>query len=305
MKINKIIQSFLLLVLIVALTSCQQNNKPQFNKFTIKDDLGNEIVLDSLPKRIVSLAPNITEALYSIGADSLIIGVTNFCDYPPKAKDKNKIGGMIDPNYELITSLKPDLIIMTVEGNSKQSYQALSNLGMKIFVTNPRGVDGIIKMINDIGKLTGKIRKAEEVTKIISKDKEYFIELNENTIRKKCLIMISVNPLMSANRNTFINEIIELSGFENLYKDELIEYPMISYEDIVEKNPEYIIFPTDTSDVNVYEKYLEEISENLSSTKAVKENKIIIADDDVLFRPGPRVTNAVKLIRSKINRENR
>ena len=117
--------------------------------------------------------------------------------------------------------------------------------------------------------------------------------------------MISVNPLMSANGNTFINEIIELSGFENLYKDELIAYPMISYEDVIEKNPEYIIFPTDTTDVNVYKKYLEEISENLNSTKAVKENKIIIADDDVLFRPGPRVTNAVKLIRSKINQENR
>ena len=183
-SITQIIQSFLSLVLIVAYTSCQQNNKPQFNKFTMKDDFGNEIVLDSLPKRIVSLAPNITEALYSIGADSLIIGVTNFCDYPLKAKDKNKIGGMIDPNYELITSLEPDLIIMTVEGNAKQSYQALSNLGMKIFVTNPRGVDGIIKMINDLGKLTGKIRKAKEVTKIISKDKEYFIELSENTIGK-------------------------------------------------------------------------------------------------------------------------
>ena len=112
--------------------------------------------------------------------------------------------------------------------------------------------------------------------------------------------MISVNPLMSANGNTFINEIVELSGFKNLYKDELIDYPMISYEDIVEKNPEYIIFPTDTSDVNENKKYLEELSENLNSTNAVKENKIIIADDNVLFRPGPRVINAVKLIRSKM-----
>ena len=299
-SITQIIQSFLSLVLIVALLSCQESGEKNNDNIAIKDDLGNKIVLDSPPERIISLAPNITEALYSIGADSLIVGVTNFCDYPPQVKNKEKIGGMIDPNYELITALEPDLIIMTVEGNAKQSYKALSNLGMKIFVTNPRGVDGIIKMINDLGKLTGKIKEAEEITEIISKDKEYFTKINKNTVKKKCLIMISVNPLMSANGNTFINEIVELSGFKNLYKDELIDYPMISYEDIVEKNPEYIIFPTDTSDVNENEKYLEELSENLNSTNAVKENKIIIADDNVLFRPGPRVINAVKLIRSKM-----
>jgi iron complex transport system substrate-binding protein len=265
------------------------------------DDLGNKIALDSPPKRIVSLAPNITEALYSIRADSLIAGVTNYCNYPLDAQNKTKIGGMIDPNYEIITSLEPDLIIMTVEGNAKQSYKALKELGMRIFVTNPRNINGIIKMINDLGAITGKVDEAKEVSEKIHDDKNFYEQLNENSDKIKCLLVISVNPLMTANRKTFINEIIELSGFKNIYHDEAIVYPMISYEDVTEKNPEYIVFPTDTSDVNAYEKYINEISKNLSSTKAVKEKKIILADSDLLFRPGPRVTNAVKLLRSKIN----
>ena len=296
----KLTRSILTIILLVVFISCQDKSEISNDSITIKDDLGNEISLDTLPKRIISLAPNITEALYAIEADSLIVGVTNYCDYPADSKNKKKVGGMIDPNYEIITSLKPDLILLTVEGNAKQSYVALKNLGLKVFVTNPRNVNGIIKMINDLGIITGKEKVANEISNKIKKDKIYFEELNRNSVEKKCLLLISVNPLMSANHNTFINEIVELSGFDNLYRDEAIEYPMISYEDVTEKDPEYIFFPTDTSDAKGYEKYKEEISDNLNSTKAVKENKVIFVDENILFRPGPRVINAVKLIRSKI-----
>ena len=293
-------RSILTITLLVAFISCQNKSEISNDSITIKDDLGNEISLDTLPKRIISLAPNITEALYAIEADSLIVGVTNYCDYPADSKNKKKVGGMIDPNYEIITSLKPDLILLTVEGNAKQSYVALKNLGLIVFVTNPRNVNGIIKMINDLGIITGKEKVANEISNKIKKDKIYFEELNRSSVDKKCLLLISVNPLMTANHNTFINEIVELSGFDNLYRNEAIEYPMISYEDVTEKDPEYIIFPTDTSDVKGYKKYKEEISDNLNSTKAVKENKVIFVDENILFRPGPRVINAVKLIRSKI-----
>ncbi|MBL7127871.1 MAG: cobalamin-binding protein [Ignavibacteria bacterium] len=290
----------LIIILVVVSISCQKTHEIDKNATSIKDDLGNEISLDTLPKRIISLAPNITETLYAIDSDSLIVGVTNYCDYPADAKNKKKVGGMIDPNYEIITSLKPDLILLTVEGNAKQSYVALKNLGLKVFVTNPRDVNGIIKMINDLGIITGKEKEANEISNKIYKDKIYFEELNRSSVDKKCLLLISVNPLMTANHNTFINEIVELSGFDNLYRNEAIEYPMISYEDVTEKDPEYIIFPTDTSDVKGYKKYKEEISDNLNSTKAVKENRVIFVDENILFRPGPRIINAVKLIRSKI-----
>lgn len=296
-KFSRLILSIILTVVFI---SCQKRQEIDKNVTSISDDLGNEISLETLPKRIISLAPNITETLYAIEADSLIVGVTNYCDYPPDAKNKKKVGGMIDPNYEIITSLKPDLILLTIEGNAKQSYEALKNLGLKVFVTNPRDVNGIIKMINDLGIITGKEKEANEISNKINNDKIYFEELNKSSVGKKCLLLISVNPLMTANHNTFINEIVELSGFNNLYRDEAIEYPMISYEDVTEKDPEYVIFPTDTSDVRGYEKYKEEIFENLNSTKAVRENRVIFVDENILFRPGPRVINAVKLIRSKI-----
>lgn len=266
--------------------------------FILKDDTGNKIKFDSHPERIVSLAPNITEALFAIGADSLIAGVTDLCDYPPEAKNKKRTGSYLTPDYETIISLNPDLVIMYADNESQPVYQALKNLNLKIFVSNPVNTNDIIKMITNLGKITGKELTANETAQKLVNERQSIFQSNKGK-GETCLIIVSVNPLMTAGGKTFIHEIAELSGLDNLYKDEPQEYPLVSYEDVTLRNPAYIILPCDTADAAVNEKFINELSGKLNSVSAVKENRIITVDGNVIYRPGPRFLEGVKIIRDK------
>jgi len=302
---NLVLISFLILTFIFS--SCntksqiseKQSESKLKNSFTIKDDIGVEIKFDSIPKKIISLAPNITEVLFAIGAESVVSGVTDLCDFPPEAKLKTKTGNYLSPDYETITSLNPDLVIMYVENSSQPTYQALKNMGLKIFVSNAKNINGVFEMIKDFGVITGREGIANKIADSLSLIRDNYVIANKDTI--STLLIISVNPLMTANKNTFVNEISELAGFQNIYKNESIDYPMISYEDVNFKNPEFIILPTDTTNEQNYTKFVNELNGKLNNLSAVKGKKIILIDDNVMFRPGPRVLEGVYLLKNKLN----
>ncbi len=294
-------RSCLLIVIIsflFALSACNKEEiNPTHTEFRITDDIGEEVVLSFPPRRLVSMAPNITEALYAIGADSLLVGVTTFCTYPPQAGEKTKIGDYINPDYETITALKPDLILLNVESKSNPTYQALENLGLPIFVVNIDDYKGVMKMIDNLGKITIRNDKAKSLIDSLNSVRDsYQKEISSENI-PGAFVIISTNPLMTASGKTFINDIIKMSGLNNIYSSEQMEYPTISYEDVIKKDPEYIILPTDTIRISSIETNLREIRDALSTTKAVKNDNILIIDADVVFRPGPRVLEGVKLIK--------
>ena len=276
-------------------TNKSQNSNP---KFQILDDVHVQVSFDTIPGRIISLAPNITETLFAIGAGASVAGVTDLCDYPPEAKNKTKTGNYISPNYEVMVSLNPDLIIMNVENISNPTYQALKNMGLKIYVSNARNLDGIYKMILDFGKITDKNTEAESLKNKLLADHSKFS--NNRHDKTPALILISVNPLMTTNGKTFINDIINLTPLYNIYSDQALDYPNINYEDVIKKNPETIVFPTDTNEVLKTQKFADEIKRQLSNTAAVENNNIILIDENIMFRPGPRVFDAVRILREKL-----
>jgi iron complex transport system substrate-binding protein len=266
---------------------------------SIRDDLGNVINFDTPPQRIISLAPNITEALFAINAGDRVVGVTKFCDYPPEAKLKTNTGGMLDPDYEIMASLNPDLVIMTVEGNSQPTYQALERLGMKIFVTNPRSIEGIFDMITELGRITGNNEEAENLVSTLRNEKNAYLDSLKNETKKNFLMIISVNPLMSACGSTYLNDVIELAGFNNIYKDEKLDYPVINREELVKKDFEFIILPVDTSDTERTERMKSDLRNELSNFKPVNDSDILLLDANILFRPGPRILEGVRILKSK------
>jgi iron complex transport system substrate-binding protein len=267
---------------------------------SIKDDAGNIFSLELNPKRIISLAPNITETIYALKADSLLVGVTQYCDYPPEAKTKEIVGSMLDPNLEKISALKPDLIIVTTEGNSKYTYLSLKNSGYKVFVSNSSDINGISRMILNIGRLTGKLPAGKKLAEKIEDDRKYYKLENTTEKMKNCLLVISLNPLITVNKFTYLNEVMELAGFENIYKDELIEYPNINYEDVLIKNPDYIFYLCDTANKTYMDESLISIKSKLSTVKACKNNRVFPADENLVSRPGPRVMESVKMLKSKV-----
>lgn len=288
---------------IVSLSSCTKNAEEfsqKKSKLTLIDDLGTEITFDALPKRIISTAPNITEGLYALGAQDLIVGVSEFCDYPPEAKLKPKVGGYDNANFEMIASLKPDVTFLTVESTTRPNYQALQNLGIKMFVLNAKSVDGVVKMLKNLGKLTGKEKEADALSSKLLRERDSIKALTDSKPKSQCLVLIGTNPIMTASKTSYINEIMELSGLQNIYAESPMDYPTISYEDITVKNPASILLPYDTTKTDKLKVELDELSKHLSTSDAVKKNNFIIVDNNLVFRPGPRVIDAVRIIRSKV-----
>ncbi len=269
-----------------------------FSQIEIYDDLNRKIQFANPPNRIVSLAPSITETLFFLGLGDKVVGVTRYCNFPPEAQTKTIIGGVIDPNYEVIVSLKPDLIIMTVEGNTKESFDKLSNLGFKIFVTNPRNFNGIFKTILDIGKIC---KVEDRATSLVDSLKRELDKIKKNNVAKakpKILVLLSLNPIMTAGKNTFINEIIEKAGGVNIAGNSKQNYPIFNREEILKVNPDIIIL----TDPKVGKDELLNMFPEWKYIKAINENKIFKIDPDILLRPSPRVVLATKIIAQLINK---
>jgi iron complex transport system substrate-binding protein len=147
------------------------------------DEIGRKVRILNAPKRIVSMAPNLTEILFTLGLQEEIVGVTDFCDYPEAALAKQRIGGFINPSIEKIVSLKPDLILGIRDGNRMDTVRRLSDLGFSVYVVDPVGFDGVVKTIGHIGEVVRRREKTREIIRKIIKNKEAIFRLTESVPR--------------------------------------------------------------------------------------------------------------------------
>ncbi len=287
-------KKFLLIVIVfIAFYGCQQkSNKSGSIVFT--DDLGNKVELNHHPEKVISTAPNLTEIIFSIGAGELIVGRTQFCNYPTEVEQIQIIGDMLRLNYEKIVELKPDLIFLTVEGNTKESYDKLKSLGLNVYVTNPRDLKGIIHSIKTISEILNRKENGDSLIQQIN------FRLNEikkkNFDRKSAIFVVSLNPLIIAGKNTFINEILESVNLFNIAPESISNYPILSREEVIIKNPDFIILPESK---NLSKQYLLKIFPEWKRLSAIKKNQIIFVEPDLFFRPGPRFIQAIEFLASE------
>ncbi len=154
----------LLCLIVNAVTSCQ----PQSSPGTFTDDLGREVSIESIPQRIVSLAPSNTEILFALGLEDKLVGVTRFCNYPEAAKDKPKIGGFSDVDIERTVALEPDLILATAI-HDKTVIPALEKVGLTVFALAPDTLDEVLADITLVGKVTGRSQEASQLVASLEK----------------------------------------------------------------------------------------------------------------------------------------
>ena len=290
---------FLLFLLTLTFISCSREGaKNPSGSIIIKDDLNDTISLPLVPRRVISLAPNMTEMIFAIGEGKKLVGNTLYCNYPEAAKKITKVGDMLSIDYEKILSLKPDLIFITVEGNAKDSYEKLVKLGFKVFVSNPRNFDGIKKTFSDLGKIFGKQAQAKNI--ISEWDKHYNIITGE--VKKypprTAMFLIGLSPIMLAGKNTFINGLMTSDGLINIAGDSPFNYPIYSREEILKKNPDYILM-TGTSEKD--SKKLTQAYKEWKFLKAIKSGNVIVVDPDLYLRPGPRFIDALENLFRKIH----
>jgi len=289
----------ILLVFAFIFTSCKKEIEKQTINLPINvtDDLGVIFQSNNAPQRIISLAPNLTEIIYELNLDSLLIGNTKYCNYPEQAKQIEKVGDLLTVDYEKIIMLNPDLIFITTEGNSKESYEKLQRLGFKVFVSNPRNFDGIKKTVVDISKIFAKEKIAQNKIAIWDKRIEIIEAESSNFKLQKGMFLISLKPVMLAGNNTFVNEFLKIVGIKNIAFESQANYPVFSREEILKRNPQIIIHTIFNNNADA------EISQNYPEWKkidAIKNHKIIYVDPDLFFRPGPRYSIAVEQLWNKL-----
>lgn len=275
-------------------SSCKENSS-QDNRddgFVI-DDMGRAIKFHSPPQRIVSLAPNITEIIFAVGGGNNIVGVTTFCNYPDAALLIAKVGGLSQPNIERITELHPDLIVLTVSGNTRSDFEMLERLGFQIFVSDPRSFGGVVKSIRDIGFLLGMNSNAELLIETMERQRDSLIAGIEFRKRIRTLFLLSIQPIISVTSETFIGELLETAGAENIVGNITPSYPLLNKEEIIRLDPEIIITTSDAA--KTQEEVIAALS-GLDYITAIKERRISFINADIISRPGPRIIQGLEEI---------
>jgi iron complex transport system substrate-binding protein len=242
------------------------------------------------PKRIISLAPNITEILFALGLGERIVGVTSFCDYPEEAKKKPRVGGMSNPSLEAVVTLKPDIVVMTTDGNPKEFEARLRSMGIRTYVFTSRRLSELPRGVRALGAVLGVKTKAEELAAHFetSLDKFKIKHTHAAHIRKKVLFIVWPEPLIVAGPGTVIDDAINAVGAENIAAGARAEYPKYSIEEVIRKSPDLIFIGKGKG----MEKASEGLFTMLGKVPAVMEKRVFYVSDD-LYRLGPRTLRGI------------
>lgn len=261
---------------------------------TIKDDLGRTVNIQKEPQRIISLAPSSTEILFALKLDEEIIGVTDFCDYPKEAQKKEKVGGFSNPNIEKIISLNPDLVIL-YKSFPKEIFNQLTQVLPKtnFIVLDPKNFEDVLNNILLLGKITGKEREAQYIySNMLRRLKTIERKLIPIKTKLKVLFLLWNDPFISCSPKTFVGDLLKKLKVENIVEKEEPEYPVLSIEYILQKNPDIIIIG-EMSGIS-----MESIIKKpeFSNISAVKNKKVFYINDDLVFRPGPRLIDGLEAL---------
>jgi len=242
------------------------------------------------PKRIISLAPAMTETLYSLGLGGRIVGVTNVCDRPEEARNKQKIGGMANPSLEVIVALKPDMVVMTREGNPKELVERLAGLRIKTYVFTATRLDELPTAFRKMGEALGAREAAEHLAGRIEAaiKAPRGLKLHHGFAGgKKALFVIWPEPLIVAGPGTIIDDAMSISGLSNIAAEAKAPYPVISLETVIGRRPDLIIIGASGNEMKNIAGTAKLLN-RLGMLDAVRKGRICYVGDS-LYRPGPRI----------------
>jgi len=257
-----------------------------------QDEVRREVIIPFPPERVISLAPNITEILFTLGLDAEIVGVSIHCNFPEKAGAKVRVGSYINLDFERIISLKPDLVMATGAGNTREMVDRLERLGFAVYVIFPKNIEGILLSIEHIGQVVDRKREASGIIREIRRRRERVIGMTRNLPRPKVFLQIGEAPIVTVGRGSFADDLIRLAGGDNVSGDEKRMYPRLGMEEILKRAPEVIIVSSMNPKAD-YGKVLQEWA-RWKSIPAVRNNRIHLVDSDLLDRPSPRIIDGLE-----------
>ncbi|MEW6732194.1 MAG: cobalamin-binding protein [Acidobacteriota bacterium] len=304
----RLIESYRLVVVIVVammLTSCSQSSSSSPNAIstdkaslsahrTVTDELGRTVTIVSEPKRIISLAPNITEILFALDLGPRIVGVTTYCNYPPQATTIDKVGDTLRPNLEQIIALHPDLVLISTASQLQQFLAKLTEAGIPIFVLKSPSVEATLHSIVTVGQLTNRETQAKALVNQLRGRLATIAEKVAGKPRPKVFFVVGTEPLITAGRDAFITDLINFAGGDSISADVAAEWPAYSAETVIARAPDIILVPGwHANEQASDEKNGLKLPPGLEVTPAVRNGRTHTINPDLILRPGPRIVDGL------------
>ncbi|MCB1025075.1 MAG: cobalamin-binding protein [Acidobacteria bacterium] len=285
-----------LLFAAIVLASCADGSRPQSNSAVhqIKDELGRSVKVSVHVKKAVSLAPNLTEIIFAVGAGDKLVGVTSYCNYPERAKDIPKVGDTLKPNIENILALKPDVVFVSTASQLQSFSETLEKQGISVFVTNPNSLEDIYNSIEKIGEVFGNAKQAEEVVTQLKKRVREIEEKTKNTRKIRTFVQID-RSLYTIGEESFLTDLIEKAGGSSVTKDVATAYPKISKEKALALDPEAIILSESPDNISPNDAF--------KNSSAIRNGRVYKINADILSRPAPRIVDALEQIAKSLHPE--
>ena len=256
------------------------------------DSMGNRVRIPDDGARIISLSPGATEILFELGLDREIVGISDFCDYPQeKTAGKQRMGGFSSPNIEKIQAQGPHVVVLTKSMPIGLKHE-FDRLGIKLFVAESKSFEALLRIILELGALTGRVQQAQSLVSRMRADAgEVIVSVRSVSTRPvTTMIEIWTDPYYVAAKNTLPGDIVRMAG-GRVVPESSREYPMLSEEAILEINPEALLLGHSIGEGGITESH-----KNVASISAIRNNKVFVPDPDQFLRPGPRVVEALREI---------
>jgi iron complex transport system substrate-binding protein len=274
-------------------TSCSRraNQAPQPGELhEVTDEAGRRVVLPRKIDRVVSLAPNLTEIVFAVGAGNRLVGRTRYCDYPAEAKAVAEIGDTMTPSIERIIALKPQVVLVSTASQLEVFTRQLADQNIAVYVTNPRNLDELFKSIKTLGNLLGH---GDEASSLVLKLQARAADVESRTSTVKPLrvfYQVSDSPLYTIGRDAYLTDLLRRAGGVSVTADVPSAFPRFSDEAALAARPEAIILPTGGS--------MGSANSNpapaLKNSPAVLSNRVYKINEDLLQRPGPRLVDGLE-----------
>jgi iron complex transport system substrate-binding protein len=265
------------------------------------DEAGRTVRVPQPVQRIVSLAPSLTETVYALGLQDRLVGDTDYCDYPPDAQKKPKVGGAINPSLEQIVALRPDLVLVTKNLNLLETVHALDNLGISSYGTDTNTVQGIISSTQRLAEVLGVPEAGATLSADLERRLADLQQRLDGLPRRRVLFIVWSDPLISVGKGTFIADAMRLAGATSIV-DSAQDWPHMSLEEVVRLQPDFLVFAASHSDSGQNDFAVLAGRPGWRGLDAVRNRRFAVISDAV-NRPAPRIVSAIEDLARQLHPE--
>ena len=277
----------------------QESAAPASREFT--DEVGRTVRIPQPVRRIVSLAPSLTETVYALGLQDKLVGDTDYCDYPADAAKKHKVGGAINPNMEEVAALKPDVVLVVKSLNRLETVRALEQIGIPVYSTDPHSVKDVVASMKKLSGVLGAQESGDVLNEKLEKRLGVVRAKLNGVAPKRAMFVVWTEPLISVGRKTFIADVLEQAGATSVVESKQ-DWPQFSLEEAVRLQPEYLVFASSHSEAAQNDVEALALRPGWSAMNAVRNRRIALISD-AINRPGPRIVAAIEELARQLHPE--